>query len=329
MMRFQLAFVLFLCGAAAFGQDFQDPFTYAPGPTVPGYTQQRGIWTETGTAVQGSAAYTFQELSYNGITDADACVEVTALYDTVAPGLQYAGPMVRYSGSGATATYFMAKVQDNGTPYTGFDRFYVYYYNGSGFNSIGIASLAMNPTVAARVRLQVKEVTGGVRVDLFIDADLNGTWDYTATTTTTFGIGTLGNVGATVYRSSLIDELRYFGSTMTLGGTPTIGTSVPLQGYGLPNYTYIGAMSLGHGGIPAPGGHVVPLDPDAVFFLSLDFPLVFQNFIGLAGADGSFTMTLNIPPDPTIVGLTLFASAVMWDGVQVVEVTPDTQVTIQ
>ncbi len=331
MSRFTaFAFGVLLLSQTVVAQDLFDTFTYPAGTTIPGYTEQRGNWTSTGTSVQGQYGVTFQELVNNGVSDANCCVEVTAIYDTATPGLQYAGPIARYTGAGAAASYFMVKVQDNGSPYTGFDRYYVYYASAGGFPSVGIASQALPvPTTMARVRLQVKEVPTGVLVEMFIDTNMDGIWDHTGSAITTLGVGTQGGVGATVYQSSLVDDLRYFGSTLTSVGAPAIGTSIALQGAGHPNYVYVGAMSLGHGGIYVPGGDIVPLDADPVFFLSLDFPLVFQNFLGITAGDGTFAMTLNIPPDPSIIGLSLFAASVMWNGVQVDEVSPDVQVTIQ
>ena len=111
--------VLAVVAVSAPAQNYVDFFNYPAGTVVPGFTEQRGDWMCTGSMVSAQAGVTFQELTLDGVNDTDACAEILAVYNSSAPGLQYAGPIVRYSGSGSTATYFMIKVQDNGSPYTG------------------------------------------------------------------------------------------------------------------------------------------------------------------------------------------------------------------
>ena len=170
------------------------------------------------------------------------------------------------------------------------------------------------PTVLARVRLQAVEEAAGVHVSVFLDTDLDGLWDITADGLTTTGIGTSGTVGICAYQNAMADEFRYFAGTLAAGAPPIIGTSVALNGRGTPNILYVGACSAGHMGFVIPGGVIVPLDVDPLFNLSLMTPSIFQNFSAITAGDGSFTMTLNIPAIPGLVGATVWFAAVTFDG---------------
>ncbi len=329
MRRLPLAAIVVVAAAlSASAQSYYDGFNYPPGTTIGGWTEQRGDWTFDGAQALCQPTVTFQELTLDNITDLNGASECLALYDLGTPGLQYAGPVVRHSGSGATATYFMVKVQDNGSPYTGFDRFYVYYYNGASFSAAGITSVALAvPTTAARVRLQAADEGGVVHLNMYIDTDLDGLWDVTAEGTTTLGFGIPGRPGVTGYRNARLDEFKYFAGTLRATALPTIGTSLAFAGSGTPNQVFLCASSLGHAGIPLGGGAVVPLDLDPIFFFSLQTPAIFQNYSGVTAADGAFAPVLNIPNDPILVGLTLWTSGVTFDGFGYPNVFPDVQTT--
>lgn len=272
---------------------------------------------------------TFQELTLDGINDQDCASEVTAVYDLATPGLQYAGPVVRHSGTGATATFFMAKLQDNGAPNTGWDRFYVYYYNGASFQSAGIASQAIAvPITAARCRLQAVNEGTVVRLSLFIDTDLDGLWNITSEATTTLGLATSGRPGICGYRNAKADDFKYFAGTLRMTALPTNGTSVPFAGTGAANQIYYCASSAGHAGFPITATQWVPLDVDWLFSLSLQLPAVFVAFSGFTAADGTFGMIINLPADPGLAGFTFWTSGVTFDGAAFPEVFPDVQTTI-
>jgi len=56
-------------------------------------------------------------------------------------------------------------------------------------------------------------------------------------------------------------------------------------------------------GIPLPDGRRIPLDLDALMFLSMNLPSLFQNFQGVLDASGTGLATLNLPPAPALKGL--------------------------
>ena len=86
-----------------------------------------------------------------------------------------------------------------------------------------------------------------------------------------------------------------------------------------PNLGYQAAMSQGWRGIPIPGG-VVPLDPDAFFFLTATnaLPGIFSGFAGKLNPLGIATGAINIPPIPALNGLAMYMAFVIYDtkGVQ-------------
>jgi len=322
--------VLVLLAGLASAQQFIDPFNYAPGTLIPGYTEQRGNWVATGTTVQSQSGVTFQELTHDTFLDRDACVETVAIYDTTLPGLMYTGPIVRHNGAGAAATYFMVKLQDNGVPRDGWDTYWVYYYNGASFQFLvaGSNGAITPPSLGVRARLQVIEEAANVRVQVFLDTNLDGNWDITREFLTALGFGTAaGKIGVNGYQNAIADDLKYFNANLYLAGTPQVGMPVNLNGRGTSGFGYVGACSLGHSGIPLGDGRVIPLDLDALLLLSLSTPAIFTNFSGTVDANGNFVMTLNTPPVPQLAGFTIWSSAVTFTPNGIIEIAPDVQIT--
>jgi len=325
MLREAICLILLsglLCGVAI-SQQFFDPFNYPPGTNIPGYTEHVGDWQATGTQVQGKDGIVGQTLIHNTIKDQDMCVETVAVYDATNPKVQRTGPIVRFSGSGSGATYYYLKVQDNGSPYNGFDRFFVYYQGGSG----SVLTGAIPETKKARARLQVIEEATSVRIQVFIDTDMDGLWDVVSSTLTANGAGSSGGIGINGSQTVIADDLKYFNATLYLNGTPKVGTSVTLDGRSIPNEPYVGACSFGNSGFSIGAGRTVPLDLDSLFWASLSTPAIFQNFLGLTSANGDFTMTLNIPPITQLIGITIWSSAVTVTIAGFQEVAPDVEIT--
>lgn len=281
------------------------------------YTQSRGTWTINAMGqVHGTATATFQELTYDNITNAyNGAVEALCLYDSTRPGLQYMAPITRYSATSTLFTYFMCKVQDNGAG-NGFDRCWCYYYDGTRYASTGISALQITPASrAVRVRLQVcDQPAPSTSVDLhvYLDTDNDGVWDITQSAMTTLGYGTAGQIGLNGYRSSLADDLQYYGGTLKADGPARIGNAVNYDGCGASNTFYAGVCSLGNRGFPIGANRAIPVNADGMFFLTAQnfAPAIFSNFQGLTNADGTFRLTINIPNTSAIVGVRYWTSAV-------------------
>lgn len=309
-------------------QSFIDPFTYTPGTTIPGYTEQRGDWKALGTQIQADPNASFQELTYDRITDLDCCVETVAVYDMNKPQLMYTGPLLRYTGSGSSQKYIMIKLQDNGSPRDGFDRGFTYFCNGgSSFSYIGTYFDITPPTKRARVRLQAVDIGSTVQVQSYVDTDMDGKWDIVRTAATSSGFGQIGKFGVNGYRNAITDNIKFFDATLWLSGTPKVGGPVKIVGRSQGGLLYQGACSFFNTGIPIGSGRLVPLSVDGLFFASIMTPAVFQNFQGSTGATGDFTMVLNIPNLPALAGVTIYTSAITYSSLGIAEIAPDVPIT--
>ena len=69
----------------------------------PPWTEQRGDWTFDGSTAVSQSAAIDQELTRDGPIDDATCVDVVAVASLT--GTCYAGPIVRHSGQGASASY--------------------------------------------------------------------------------------------------------------------------------------------------------------------------------------------------------------------------------
>src|SRR5690606_6020423 len=206
----------------------------------------------------------------------------------------------------------------------------VYYYNGASFQFVASGSngTISPPTTQARVRLQVIEESGNVRVQIFIDTDMDGKWDITNEWLSTIGVGSSGNVGINGYRNAIADDFKYFNGTLYLADRPVIGTSVRLLGRATPNTIYQGVCSLGRStGIPLAANRAIPVDFDPLFQVSVSTPAVFQ-FAGLTTSSGDFTLNFNIPNVPQLNGITVWSSAVTLTTTPFgfVDITPDVEI---
>jgi hypothetical protein len=109
-------------------------------------------------------------------------------------------------------------------------------------------------------------------------------------------------------------------AVLSLEGTVTIGQSAGLSfsSPGTPNDLYAIALALGTTpGIPLVGGKRIPLNPDALFWLSL-LPGT-PNFVHMTGtldASGNAPAwaVLLVPNDPALINATVFAAAVTFDS---------------
>jgi hypothetical protein len=91
-----------------------------------------------------------------------------------------------------------------------------------------------------------------------------------------------------------------------------------------PGANYQMALSLTNvAGIPIPGVGKIPLDPDPLFFLSVQniLPTVFMRFNGTLDPNGRATAALNILPAPALVGVVFHAAGVLYDNTGIVYIS--------
>ena len=102
------------------------------------------------------------------------------------------------------------------------------------------------------------------------------------------------------------------GTTIALSAPAIIGTSttVDISSPCEPGAAYVGAYSTGTSpGIPVPGAGTIPLNPDALFNLSL-LPGngIFFNTVGTLSTTGVASMPIAVPNVSSLVGLTIYSA---------------------
>jgi len=139
------------------------------------------------------------------------------------------------------------------------------------------------------------------------------------TTVATLPSGTLTDV--VTWRSRMLGGL----TRPTRGQAYRVQLSVPVEA-GKP---YFAAASLGTlPGLPI-AGRRVPLNPDALFFLSIQVPAIFSGFQGQLSNAGRGNLTVNIPPAPQLLGFRFFLAAITFDGNGVRAISEPLGVTIE
>jgi hypothetical protein len=142
--------------------------------------------------------------------------------------------------------------------------------------------------------------------------------------------GTLSTVG-TLPNGTFSDVMTW--RSRMLGGLtrPARGTayrvrlSIPVEA----GKAYFAAAALGIlPGIPVGGKHV-PLNPDALFFLSIQVPTIFSGFQGVLSNAGTADLTVNIPPVQQLLGFRFFLAAITFDGGGIRAVSEPLGVTIE
>ncbi len=119
---------------------------------------------------------------------------------------------------------------------------------------------------------------------------------------------------ATLRGAMMARALRYLLSpraleapaTLPLGQTSPLSLAVP----GAANRFYVlAAATATTPGLPLPGGHILPLAPDALFAFSLAAGNgVFANFFGQLDAQGSGNASIALPAMPPLLGLPIVVS---------------------
>lgn len=112
------------------------------------------------------------------------------------------------------------------------------------------------------------------------------------------------------------------GDVATWGGRMLTGTARPAPGTAYPvtlamegeaGKAYLAAASFGTlPGIMTPAGRI-HLVPDALFYLSLQAPALFQGFAGVLDPNGTALLGVGIPAIPALRGLRFYLAAVSYD----------------
>jgi hypothetical protein len=93
---------------------------------------------------------------------------------------------------------------------------------------------------------------------------------------------------------------------------------------------YFAAAALGTlQGIPIGKLRRIPLDPDPLFFLSMQVPAIFSGFQGILDTWGRASPAVNVPAIPQLAGIRIFLAAVTYDAGGIREITEPLGVTIE
>lgn len=106
-----------------------------------------------------------------------------------------------------------------------------------------------------------------------------------------------------------------YGGFAFTAGTPRVGTRLPIviSARGFPNTYRLGAAAFsGFHGIPVDSRRL-PLDPDPLFFTSLNTFGVFLGYQGYLSATGQATAAINIPSLPALVGVSIYSAFALLD----------------
>ena len=177
-----------------------DYFTAANSTNVTGWTEQVGDWSINNNTLLSPATTVWNYITFNGSTQTNGCVTARATYGSTTE-TKYVGVVGRYNSS---TSYLMAKIQDNGT--VGYWDSYFIYENDVIISSV---TSGLNFGTDANIQLEYN----GTSVTMRIDTDLNGTWDYTYTATSTTTNSGLCGVGS--YAQCTIDNWCYGTSCLT------------------------------------------------------------------------------------------------------------------
>jgi len=110
---------------------------------------------------------------------------------------------------------------------------------------------------------------------------------------------------------AVVPELHVF----MVSGNPSPGTRATLgvtsSGAALGIYAFASALSNKHG-IPLPGGKVLPLDPDGIFFATASnlLPTIFLNYQGILDISGMATLHIAVPNMKALVGITVYTAGI-------------------
>lgn len=306
--KFSCAASFLICSllGSATAQVFRDDFNYPNGPTIPGWTQQRGTWQVNNGRLSATSGSTWAYITADGLSATRSVLDGRFFF--VGTGVQFAGLTSRHPGGNVDANLLMVKIQNNGAA-ADFDRVFVYERNvalGTFFVDIP------GGTTDAFCRM----ITLDGEFWMETDADRDGVYELVTPRRpiTQALTGTL--VGMNGFQTSEMDDFEFFDAVLTPqpGATARVGQNYDLV-LSTPalNTVWFGLIALGNGGFPL-GARRIPVDPD--FLAEGTFGNPAFGLIGATDATGNAAVSIPVPPLPAIIGLRCFVSAVTGDQAQ-------------
>lgn len=281
-----------------------DSFSYPDGPVVPGWTQQRGTWQVRNGRISVTSGSLWAYLTKDGITAQNSVLDGEFFF--TGTGVQFAGLTSHHPGGNLDSNLLMVKIQNNGGV-ADFDRIFSYE------RPVALGTFFVDipgGTVDAYCRM----ITLDTEFWIECDADRDGVFEVVVPPRPITQVVGPGLVGMNCFATSEADNFEYFDAVFVpqVGAVPRVGTT-----YGLRLTTptgiapFLGMLSFGNAGIPL-GTRAVPLSLDPLLIASLGSPSAF-GLVGVTDPIGKATPGLIIPNILSLVGITLFTSAVTID----------------
>jgi len=299
-------------------QEFTDTFSVNQSNGAPGWTVQSGGWSVSGGQLQTNGAATWSYITKDGFKPVNCVIDIEAFYTP--SGVQFAGCTTRFTSSSSTV---MCKIQENTTATPDFDRSFIYEQGGSGST---YSDLTTKVATSANVRL----IVAGNQAWMQHDFDKDGRYDQTIgpkTLTTVLGAGL---IGANAYRTSKIDNWKYFSAALhpQANATPKIGTTfnMDLTTNATASTAWYGALSGGNAGFPVGGTRRIPLTADALLVTSIQLAPLF-GLVGTTNASGTATVGLIIPNAPPLIGVTVWCGVITLGSAGIDNISNDVAIT--
>jgi len=303
---FVTAPLLSLLATAVTAQVYSDSFNYPNGTSIPGWTQQNGVWQVQNGRISSTSGSVWAYITKDGLSATRSVLDGEFFF--VGAGVQFAGLCSRHPGGPVDSNLLMVKIQNNGAA-ADFDRVFAYERGVAlGTHYVDIPG----GTVAAFCRM----VTLGNEFWIETDADRDGDYELVLPPRpiTTALTGTL--VGMNGFQTSEMDNFEYFDAVLLPqpGATARVGLNYDMRlATPAPFVPWFGMIALGNQGF-AVGNRAIPVSPD--FIATATFAQPGFGLIGSTDANGDATLSIPVPPMPFLVGLRLFAAAFTFDPAQ-------------
>ncbi len=292
--------------ASLSAQAYSDSFSYPDGPTVPGWTQNRGTFVLTNGRLAATSGSTWAYITKDGIQSTNCVLDGTFYYSPNST-VQFAGLTSRHTGTNQDSGLLMTKIQNNGGV-GDLDIAYSYERGGAAGNT---TVTIPGGTFAAYCRM----VTLDSEFWMEVDADQDGLYELQIPRRTLTTVTAPGLVGMCAFQTTEMDDFEYFDAVLVPqpGAVPQIGTSYGLRiASTTPNVPFLAGLSLGNAGVPLGDGRKIPLSVDALLLTSIGNAGL--GLTGLTDANGDATTAVPLPNDASLVGLRLYAGAFTFDG---------------
>lgn len=300
------ASLLALLASTVQTQVYSDSFNYPNGTTIPGWTQQTGIWQVQNGRISSTSGGTWAYITKDNLSATRSVIDGEFFF--AGGGIQFAGLTSRHPGNNSGTNLLMVKIQNNGGV-ADFDRVFVYEQpvalNGFYVDIPG-------GTVAAYCRM----VTLGNEFWIETDADRDGDYELVTPPRTIVNALTGTLVGMNGYQTSEMDNFEFFDAVLLPqpGAAARIGLNYDMRlATPAPFVPWFGMIALDNQGF-AVGTRRIPVSPD--FLAVATFGNAGFGLIGATDGNGDATLSIPVPAMPALVGLRLFAAAFTYDPTQ-------------